>query len=701
MLFEESVQALVERPESLRATQQDEHDSFLERFPLERWPDMTLDDYALGTGASTPGYSHQLEFGTPNLGSIRGGSATKHVVFRRANGEWSFPSGFAGVDDAWQRLRTGFVRMFELAQAGEWAKTAEIDILRGAKTVRLKSLFLYFPDQVLPIYSYNHLVHFAEELDLDHSGDAIDVNRRILEHLRSFPRLAGVDPLDFIGLLYAWSPPPGYHAPKIWKIAPGPQASLWEECRDGGYICVGWDDVGDLTLFDTEEEFREAFSAHYAAEYNNSKPKITAKGTEVWRLREIKEGDRVIANRGTSQIAGVGTVVSPGYQWRPERDEYKHTITMKWDDLEERTLSTPVKKWAFTTISKVTVSQFEAIFADNDAPADDASTDQAKEAFAHLIEDEGDFVRWNKILNRKGQIVFYGPPGTGKTRAAKRFAGWLLGGDASAPTGGPAEPVPSGAAAMSRLTEVTFHASYAYEDFIEGFRPRSGSTELTLELRPGIMKTVAREADRHPDQRYVILIDEINRADVPRVFGELMTVIERGRRGETVTLPASGEPLSIPPNLIVLGTMNTADQSIRSLDAALRRRFGFVELMPDPEVLSNAVIDDLPLDQFLIELNRRITRIAGRERQVGHSFFLDGGKPIESAEDFGDIIRTDIIPLLQEIVYDDYNALAQFLGPDIVDVGEQQLHTLIDDDSLLVASLVAAYEIKAQTDDAE
>ncbi|MYR07759.1 hypothetical protein GTV32_16265 [Gordonia sp. SID5947] len=143
--------------------------------------------------------------------------------------------------------------------------------------------------------------------------------------------------------------------------------------------------------------------------------------------------------------------------------------------------------------------------------------------------------------------------------------------------------------------------------------------------------------------------------------------------------------------------MNTADQSIRSLDAALRRRFGFIELLPDPDLLADTTIDDLPLDQFLQQLNERVARIAGRERQIGHSYFLDQGRPIESAEGFGEVVRTDIIPLLQEIVYDDYSQLRDFLGSGIVDVGSSRLTPIVNDDSQLVAALADNYGLKIQS----
>jgi 5-methylcytosine-specific restriction protein B len=247
------------------------------------------------------------------------------------------------------------------------------------------------------------------------------------------------------------------------------------------------------------------------------------------------------------------------------------------------------------------------------------------------------------------------------------------------------------------LTFLTFHASYSYEEFVEGYRPvDDGSPGLSLTLRDGVMKRVACTAAADQSLPYVLLIDEINRANLPRVFGELLTVIESDKRGLPVTLPGSGQRLTVPDNLFIVGTMNTADRSIRTLDAALRRRFAFIELMPQPELLNGAKVDDLELDTFLRELNQRITRTAGRERQIGHSFFLDREGPIQDADTLADVLRLEIVPLLQEIAYDDYTRLAEYLGTQLVDASEQRLTDVAEDPKTLIAAL--AKEYKSTTD---
>ncbi|MGH2884499.1 MAG: McrB family protein, partial [Solirubrobacteraceae bacterium] len=234
----------------------------------------------------------------------------------------------------------------------------------------------------------------------------------------------------------------------------------------------------------------------------------------------------------------------------------------------------------------------------------------------------------------------------------------------------PGLPEPDqGETEVGPLTRVTFHPSYTYEDFVEGYKPRptDGRGGLELELRDGIFKRICRAAEDDP-RPYLLLIDEINRGNVPKIFGELVTLLELDKRGISVLLPYSGETFSIPSNVFIVGTMNTADRSIRLLDAALRRRFAFIELLPDPEVLQGAAVDRLALDAFLLELNQRILKYVGREKQIGHSFFLDReGKPITESEDFVAHFLSEVLPILQEYAFEDYTLLGQLLGDGVVD----------------------------------
>ena len=248
-------------------------------------------------------------------------------------------------------------------------------------------------------------------------------------------------------------------------------------------------------------------------------------------------------------------------------------------------------------------------------------------------------------------------------------------------------------ASVGPLTRVTFHPSYTYEDFIEGFRPDNrGSGGLSLELEDGVFKRVCRAAQANPNRSYLLLIDEINRGNVAKIMGELLTLLERDKRGLTLTLPQSKETFSVPCNVFLLGTMNTADRSIKLLDAALRRRFAFLECMPDSELLHGATVGDLALDDFLDGLNQRIARFEGREKQVGHSYLLVDGQPVDEVEEFAARFREEILPLLQEYCYDDYAMLAKFIGSELVDADAGMLDAeIVNDAEQLVTALAREF----------
>jgi 5-methylcytosine-specific restriction protein B len=239
------------------------------------------------------------------------------------------------------------------------------------------------------------------------------------------------------------------------------------------------------------------------------------------------------------------------------------------------------------------------------------------------------------------------------------------------------------------LTWLTFHPSYSYEDFVEGFRPVETASGLVLKMADGIFKRICREALAHPKQKYLVIIDEINRANLAKVLGELITLLEKDKRGMLITLPQSKDTFTIPPNVYIMGTMNTADRSIKLLDVALRRRFAFFEFMPDSELLEGNVISGLQLDALLDTLNSKIAQHEGREKQIGHALFMSDGVPITEPEELAERFRQDVLPLLQEYCYDDYSALEKYLGSKLVNADSNSLNAdLINDDAALIESLI-------------
>jgi 5-methylcytosine-specific restriction protein B len=195
-------------------------------------------------------------------------------------------------------------------------------------------------------------------------------------------------------------------------------------------------------------------------------------------------------------------------------------------------------------------------------------------------------------------------------------------------------------------------------------------------LTDGLFKQICISASSSPDIPFVLLIDEINRGNIPKVFGELITLIEVDKRGLTLRLPQSGDEFAVPRNLVIIGTMNTADRSIHLLDAALRRRFAFIELLPDSELLRGATAGQLALDLFLDNLNQEIRQRVGREKQVGHAVFYNDGAMVDTAEGFAAVFRFELLPLLQEYFYEDYSALADLLGTEVIDRDAEEPRSL-------------------------
>lgn len=217
---------------------------------------------------------------------------------------------------------------------------------------------------------------------------------------------------------------------------------------------------------------------------------------------------------------------------------------------------------------------------------------------------------------------------------------------------------------------VTFHQSYGYEEFIEGIRPKSTEKGIIYQIEGGVFKQFCNDARNDaPENNYVLIIDEINRGNISKIFGELITIIEKDKREKSVTLAYSKENFSVPKNIYVIGTMNTADQSLTHMDAALKRRFSLVEVMPNPSLLKTTK-SGIPLRLLLEKINERIIIRGSRDNQIGHSYFMDDGKSIETTEELQFVFATDIIPLLRDYFYDDEDSLKEILGGQFIKWGD-------------------------------
>lgn len=239
-----------------------------------------------------------------------------------------------------------------------------------------------------------------------------------------------------------------------------------------------------------------------------------------------------------------------------------------------------------------------------------------------------------------------------------------------------------------RFEFVTFHQAYCYEDFVEGIRPvqDEDTGEMAYQIVPGVFQRIAKKAKVDPGQRYAIFIDEINRGNIAKIFGELITLIEPDKRvkysqagerlsGMEITLPYSGNLFGVPANLDLYGTMNTADRSIAMLDTALRRRFNFNELMPDTGLINGSRGDgyiedgeggEINLRSLLDAMNRRIRFLLNRDMTLGHAYFIN----IRNFSGLQDVLLNQIIPLLQEYFYEDWHRI-QLVFSDVGPAGEK------------------------------
>jgi hypothetical protein len=725
------------------------------RFPLANWPHMTVEQYALG-GEAHDSFCYAMEFGSAELGSIKGGTAGKHIIFRREGGDWAYPSTYSDVAAAWDGVRNGFVEAFSAAQNGDFTRADGIASLKTAVVLRGKALFIYFPSEYLPIYSSVHLAHFAELLGMSVAPqEPAALNRALLQDLRARSELAGWSTFELAKFLYHWSHPSTDAAdqagrPTTWWVNQGDSYKvesaggfLWApvaaksgralrhhlnvsmtrpgdvvihyakgairalgyvdaapsiRLRPEGLSSESWGDSGHyvhVEYFPLAEPIpidqvpdrvpgsgpftnaggvrqsylaklppgpaaglREQFAdrwpegspwserprRHWLFQCN---PKYAEQfaGFEKWSAGEIRSwlvtsyhesmnaGDVVAIwiSGAAGGVAALAEIVGEPFQrprsaWRGPSsngdqggDEWavQLRLTRHLSPVlsRDKVVGHPVMsgmtvlKFANATNYELTNEQWSAIVGAADGgPFAEQSTETLEDVAAKLyFESAASLREVEELLREKRQVIFYGPPGTGKTFVARRLAEFLAG-------------------SKERVMTVQFHPSYSYEDFVEGYRPTEMDGSVVFETRNGPLKRLAEQARGNPANTYVLLIDEINRGNIAKVFGELYYLLEY--RDQEVTLQYSiGETFALPKNLWIIGTMNTADRSIALLDAALRRRFRFFPFFPDRApvlgVLRRWLVDKNPEFVWVAEVVDRANELLPDVNlHIGPSYFM-------------------------------------------------------------------------------
>jgi MoxR-like ATPase len=439
---------------------------------------------------------------------------------------------------------------------------------------------------------------------------------------------------------------------RFWAMALGEGARLWDECQEQGIAAIGWDeyDLGDLCAYSTREVILEALMKKRAGQG----PAPTNDALCLFQFsQEMAEGDYIVAKAGRQRILGLGRVTSEYYH-DDTRHEYKHVRRVKW--LSATPIELP-KTLALATKTLTDITPYGKVLSflkdhffehEPEAPAKAVRPYSLQDALDTLFLPQEQLDEIIAALRRKKNVILQGPPGVGKTFAARHLAYLHL-----------------GEMDDTRIEMVQFHQSYAYEDFVQGWRPRADGG---FRLKSGVFIEFCNRARIDPERDYAFVIDEINRANLSKVFGELLMLIEADKRGARYAIPLtyaeeSGDRFSVPENVYIIGLMNTADRSLALVDYALRRRFTFFTLRPALE--SSLFKRQLSLagasDELIAVICRRITRLnyqiasdadLGDGFQIGHSFFCTGLDHGANAQWFRRVIITEIAPLLREYWFD-------------------------------------------------
>lgn len=329
------------------------HQEFLREFPRSRLPNLRIDDYALGRNPKS--FCWWLEFGTSDLGRVGGATAYKHIVFySKKEKQWRFKK-FTSEKEAFEAARKGILRILQLAEEDKFSEIDLVPPFENQNLTREKILYLFFPEKFLNISSPEHMRAFCEMFGVGAPADATAtvLNRKLLEFKQQHPTFSGWSNYRFTRFLYTQFPPQRQY----WKIAPGRNAAFWEECKAGGFICIGWDKVGDLGNYDNEAGLRDAFRREYPDE-------PVRKAKEIWNFYNLEEGVMILANRGMTSIVGVGQVTG-AYSFDEGRREFKHLVRVRWLPAAEYTIpdnhKSLVSHWFGVTVKELSREEFRAL----------------------------------------------------------------------------------------------------------------------------------------------------------------------------------------------------------------------------------------------------------------------------------------------------------------------------------------------------
>lgn len=445
----------------------------------------------------------------------------------------------------------------------------------------------------------------------------------------------------------------GVETVHYWLYAPGEGASMWDDFYKRDVMGLGWHELGDLGEYSTKEDMRLKLQ-----EIRGTETSQKNSAHAVWQfVHAIKPGDVVFAKRGRTEILGRGIVVGD-YEYEASAGHYPHLRKVHWTHKGHWTNDCQFAMKTLTDVTDYTdfVEKVNGYFEDD---AEETIEEQPVSNLApydreHFLEeaymDDVVYDTLVGVLRSKKNIILQGAPGVGKTFIAKRLAYSMM---------GVKDP--------ERVMMVQFHQSYSYEDFVEGFRPSATG----FDLAKGSFYTFCKKAQDDSENDYFFIIDEINRGNLSKIFGELFMLIENDKRGpkNKLQLLYSRELFHVPSNVYLIGMMNTADRSLAMLDYALRRRFAFFDLRPGFESegfvsyckgLGSARLNSLV--SCVMRLNEEIAvdDTLGDGFCIGHSYFCGMGAEDVTSEKLSEIVDYELVPMLREYWYDEPNKVREW-----------------------------------------
>ena len=477
-------------------------------------------------------------------------------------------------------------------------------------------------------------------------GHALGFLDKLLARTRELGFERPASRLEAQSVVWMMSGAPPLRAPALWQVRAGSDAESAPGFLESGQIDIGFGWHSDVGALNSREELNSLLTEAERSADTEAHPRFAA--TQLWRFaHEMAEGDLVLVPLPGQQMH-IGQITGP-YRFEENPSGHSHARDVHWlaqNVPHERIGEVVTDAFVRWTVQNLdgpdAMERVQAFLAEPVVVPPPFSLD---ELARRLLLDPEILRKVERLLEEKRQVIFQGPPGTGKTFVAQRLAEALAG-------------------SSGHVELVQFHPSYAYEDFVQGFRPTLKDGVAGFELRDGPLVQMARQAQADLDKglstKHFLVIDEINRGNIAKVFGELYFLLEY--RDHEMRLQYSDTEFSLPSNLYIIGTMNTADRSIALVDLALRRRFSFVEFHPDKEPVKGLLgrwLDAEAPDMGWVAdvVDRANGKLDNREAAVGPSYFMKDGLDGERVDR---IWEHDVMPYIEEQLYGQHERLKEF-----------------------------------------